>query len=98
MVHHIRGKHKGKAFVIEEIGVDQLKLSSMVEDKMDTLEDRESVQIDIENDNIFEGMLTHRHYNVHVGTAFDLTSARALISDHPVLSSFFFFFLNQKSP
>ena len=65
----------------------------MVEDQLDMLKDRESVQTDIENDKTFDGMRKHRHYNVHVCTVFDLTSARALISVHVVL-----FFFNQRSP
>ena len=68
MVHHIRGRHKGKTFVIQEIGADQLKLSGTVEAQLDKLEDRESVQTDIENGNTFEGMLTHQYFNVLVGT------------------------------
>ena len=62
MVHHIRERHKGKAFVVGEIGADQLKLSSLDEDQLDILDDREADQTHMEinhrNENTFEGKLS----------------------------------------
>ena len=64
MAHHIRVRHKGKAFIIDEIGTDQLKLSNTNDDPMDVLESGESaktgIQTETENVNSSAGMLAKR--------------------------------------
>ena len=71
MAHHIRVRHKGKAFIIDEITTDQLKLANSNDDSMVVLENGESDQNELQRgtvyDNSLEGMPANCHYHPCIG-------------------------------
>ena len=65
MAHHIRVRHKGKAFIIDEITTYQLKLANSNDDSMVVLENEESDQNEMQRgivyNNSLEGMSANSH-------------------------------------